>query len=160
MGRRTLLAIVAGAILAAGILIGGGRTLHAENAEARAVLAANEAFYQAFRDRDMAAMDAIWARTDSVAVIHPGWHGLNGRKPVMNSWRTILGNPAAPKVRSVKPRAHVYGTTAFVVGYEVLGNGVLIATNIFVREDGAWKMVHHQAGPTAGVPDDKDGQPT
>jgi hypothetical protein len=23
----------------------------------------------------------------------------------------------------------------------------LVATNVFVREGGAWKMVHHQAGP-------------
>ncbi len=43
---------------------------------------------------------------------------------------------------------------------EAAGSGVLIATNIFVRENGAWKMVHHQAGPTAGVPDDEEGQPT
>ncbi|MFQ5786213.1 MAG: nuclear transport factor 2 family protein, partial [Alphaproteobacteria bacterium] len=27
--------------------------------------------------------------------------------------------------------------------------GCLVATNVFVREGAAWKMVHHQAGPTA-----------
>ena len=36
---------------------------------------------------------------------------------------------------------------AFVVCYERLGPNFLIATNLFVKEDGAWKMVHHQAGP-------------
>ncbi len=31
---------------------------------------------------------------------------------------------------------------------EAVGGGYLVATNIFIREAGAWKMVHHQAGPT------------
>jgi hypothetical protein len=30
--------------------------------------------------------------------------------------------------------------------------GVLIATNLFVREGGGWKMAHHQAGPTSERP--------
>jgi hypothetical protein len=41
------------------------------------------------------------------------------------------------------------GTAGFVVCHEVLPEGVLVATNVFVREDGAWKVVHHQAGPVA-----------
>jgi len=43
------------------------------------------------------------------------------------------------------------------VCYEVLEGGFLAATNVFVREDGAWRMVHHQAGasppPTAADED-------
>ena len=27
--------------------------------------------------------------------------------------------------------------------------GWLIATNLFAREEGGWRMVHHQAGPAA-----------
>ena len=37
-----------------------------------AVLAANAAFYRAFAERDVDAMDALWARSIPVACIHPG----------------------------------------------------------------------------------------
>jgi SnoaL-like domain len=30
---------------------------------------------------------------------------------------------------------------------EELGSGTLVATNIFAKEDGVWRIVHHQAGP-------------
>src|SRR3546814_17800766 len=44
-------------------------------------------------------------------------------------------------------RAHRCGEAAFVTCYEVIGDSLLAATNIFVLEDGGWKLVHHQAGP-------------
>lgn len=112
------------------------------------VISANEAFYVAFRNLDMEAMETIWARNDEVAVIHPGWPGIAGREQVMTSWRLILEGDSPPKIRTVDPKAYVHGDTAFVVCYEEVGGGYLIATNIFVREDGAWRMVHHQAGPS------------
>jgi len=34
-----------------------------------------------------------------------------------------------------------------VICEEELQAGHLIATNIFVKEDGGWRMVHHQASP-------------
>jgi hypothetical protein len=33
-----------------------------------------------------------------------------------------------------------------VVCEEELDGGTLIASNLFVREDGSWRLVHHQAG--------------
>ena len=119
------------------------------NAEERAVLAANLRFYRAFDGRDMKAMDALWARGVPVAVIHPAWPGITGRTEVMESWKSILSSETAPRIRAVNANAHVYGSTAFVICYEIVNEGaVLIATNIFAKRGGAWKMVHHQAGPT------------
>ncbi len=40
--------------------------------ERDAVLFANEAFYRAFVDRDLATMEQVWSRRDSVVCIHPG----------------------------------------------------------------------------------------
>jgi len=41
---------------------------------------------------------------------------------------------------------------ALVLCREVLaGQGVLAATNLFVREAGAWRMVHHHSGPIAAL---------
>ena len=43
--------------------------------DADAVLAANLEFYRAFTMRDVAAMDALWARDAPVACLHPGMDG-------------------------------------------------------------------------------------
>ena len=121
--------------------------------EAR-LIAANEVFYRAFRDMDMEAMEAVWSKAEDIAVIHPGWARLAGRDAVMDSWRNMfLNNGVPPYIQIVNPQAFVNPGAAFVLCYEDLGGTYLIATNIFVPEDGEWRLVHHQSGPTqAPVP--------
>ena len=115
-----------------------------------AVLAANEAFYRAFTTHDVAAMDALWSRETPVACIHPGWDALVGREAVMESWTAILTAPGSPQIRFEEPRAFVFGPGAVVICREVLAQRVLlIATNVFVQEQGGWRMVHHHAGPAS-----------
>jgi ketosteroid isomerase-like protein len=113
------------------------------------VLAANAAFYRAFAERDPDAMDALWARSDAVACVHPGWQALHGRDEVMASWRSILDSPDAPEISYSRATAMAAGEMAFVVCVESLPGGTLAATNVFVRESGEWRMVHHHAGPIA-----------
>ena len=120
-------------------------------ADREVVLFANEAFYSAFRGRDMAAMAALWAERAPVAVIHPGWQALTGRDRVLASWRTILEGPNPPDITCHGATAHLCGEVAYVLCYERVGGGVLVATNIFAREGRVWRMVHHQAGPTAAT---------
>ena len=122
------------------------------------VLAANAAFYEAFRGEDLAAMDALWARTAPVACVHPGWPPLVGREQVMESWRGIL-TAGAPPIRAESPRVLQLGDVAYVICYEVVPGGRLVATNVFVREDGSWRMVHHHAGPVQLERDDDDEPP-
>jgi ketosteroid isomerase-like protein len=124
-----------------------------------AILAANAKFYDAFVKRDADAMDALWARTHPVACIHPGWSALRGRARVLASWRGILGNPNAPRVRCTEPTVHQIGEVAFVICYEQVENARLLATNIYAREDGEWRMVHHQAGPASGNVAANDEEP-
>jgi ketosteroid isomerase-like protein len=111
------------------------------------ILFANEAFYHAFQTKDMAAMDAVWARAAPIACTHPGWPSLSGRERVMQSWAAILGNPETRGLEVRGAKAHRLGDTAFVTCYEMIGGSLLAATNLFVREDAGWKLVHHQAGP-------------
>ncbi len=113
----------------------------------QAVLQANEAFYQAFANRDLAAMENLWSRMSPIVCIHPGWAPLFGREVVMASWRSILDNPRSPALVCRQPRAFVQGDSAFVVCFEDLGQVFLIATNLFLREEDGWKLIHHQAGP-------------
>jgi len=123
-----------------------------------AVLFANEAFYRAFAARDLAAMEEVWARHCPVACIHPGWAPLHGRQAVMRSWQGILGNPQSPPVACHGARATVFGESAMVVCFEGVPGGFLVATNLFVRQGAVWKLVHHQAGPTSGLPEDEPAE--
>jgi ketosteroid isomerase-like protein len=114
--------------------------------EAAAVEFANDAFYVAFAGGDVEAMAELWSRTAAVTCIHPGWAPLFGRAAVMESWAAILGSPQRPDIRARGPNVRVQGEVAYVVCHEVIRQSFLVATNIFLREGGEWKMIHHQAG--------------
>lgn len=114
------------------------------------VLAANESFYRAFNQKDTAAMEDVWARSVQVGCIHPGWNVLWGRDPVLQSWERILTNPDQPKIVMGGANITMLGDAAAIVACRELVAGTpLAATNIFVREEGAWKLVHHQSGPVS-----------
>ena len=110
------------------------------------VLFANEAFYLAFSQKDLAAMEALWSQRSALLCIHPGWLRLTERAEIMGSWRAILENPAQPGMDFLEPEAHDHGPIQLVTCYEALPGGICLATNGFVREDGAWKMFLHQSG--------------
>ena len=113
-----------------------------------AALAANEAFYRALGAADAGAMDAIWARRAPVTCLHPGWSLLSGREAVLASWAGILGNPNQPRIVGGGASVALLGDgAALVLCREVVSGAPLYATNVFVREDGAWRLVHHQSGP-------------
>ena len=109
-------------------------------------LAANAAFYRAFAGRDFERMQALWASGAPVTCIHPGWNAVRGREGVLASWRSILSSPESPAVACANATAYPHGESAYVVCEEHIADAVLIATNVFVREQGDWKLVHHQAG--------------
>lgn len=123
------------------------------------VIAANEAFYEAFAERDVDAMDALWSSAASVACIHPGWAPLRGKEDVLESFRGIFANPRGPVVRASRATAHVLGDTAFVICFETVGGTRLVATNLFVLEDGEWLIVHHHAGPVADDEPSEEDEP-
>ena len=111
-----------------------------------AVLAANLEFYRAFGLRDFAAMDALWSRARTVLCLHPGWEAIHGREAVMESWRVILAEDSGNfSVQCHDERAFLYGDIAIVLCEEQLPGGTLAVTNIFIREAGSWRMIHHQA---------------
>src|SRR5690606_5918645 len=107
-------------------------------------LRANHDFYRAFASGDYVAMDRLWSEHAESTCVHPGWEALRGRDRVMASWRGILRRPLP--VRSRDEVATVLGEVGVIVCVEVLPEGELAATNVFVVEQGRWRMLHHQAG--------------
>ncbi len=44
-------------------------------------------------------------------------------------------------------QAFLFGEVGIVTCEEELDDGSLAATNMFVKEQGEWRLVHHQASP-------------
>ncbi len=117
-----------------------------------AVLFANEAFYAAFVGRDYESMEQLWSASAPISCIHPGGGPVYDREAVLKGWESILSNQTTSDIRCIGPSVRLFGDCAAVICFEVIAGNNLIATNIFVREGSAWKLVHHQAGPTAEAP--------
>ena len=114
---------------------------------AAALVAANEALYDAFDTGDMDAMAEVWAAELPVACIHPGGGAITGREEVLQSWREILSASGRPAIQCLEPQPMVFNDSGLVICTEALAGGRLMASNLFALENGVWRMVHHQAGP-------------
>lgn len=110
------------------------------------MVAANREFYAAFNRRDLEAMYAVWARSGEVTCIHPGWDVLAGPDLVLGSYAALFENPSQGRIVAGGESVAIIGEVAVVVCREFASGSPLAATNVFVRQDGAWKLVHHQAG--------------
>lgn len=115
--------------------------------EKERVLAVNEAFYAALRAGDFVAMDRLWSQRKSVAVYHPRWRGIDGREAVMESWYKIMTIGVPPPVYPQQPTVVLALASAMIICEEKIDDARLIATNVFVKERGGWRMTHHQASP-------------
>lgn len=125
-----------------------------DSSEATAVRAANGAFYTAHESQDFEAMARVWSHGHDVICIHPGWPILRGWAAVGESWRRILSGPGRNQFIRTNEQVNMTAGVAWVTLDENLmaaggGTGTVAATNIFMRIDGEWKMVHHQGGPVA-----------
>ena len=112
-----------------------------------AVIALNESFYVAFNEANLELMHEIWSEQHPVSVIHPGCNLIFNYDEVMKSWAHIFSADKMPEIKQQTMLVNFVDRMAFVICSEDLGEGILIATNIFVYEDPDWKMIHHQAGP-------------
>mgnify|MGYP003352150933 CR=1 FL=1 len=121
-----------------------------------AVLAQNQAFYDAFEARSIVAMDEVWEHTDSVVCTHPGWPPLHGWSAVRQSWQRLLLNNEHLQFIVTDEWVVVRGDVAYVSNAEnVLAagqmQGSLTALNVFGRQpDGTWLMLAHHGSPMMG----------
>ncbi len=127
--------------------------------ERAALLAANEAFYRAFAGADLAAMTDVWTAGPLASCTHPGWPPLTDRDEIVESWRRIFDGQSAIGVAIAGAVAFAHGEAGYVLCYERIGDAVMAATNIFRREGGRWRLLHHQAGPVAQMPEPRAESP-
>lgn len=119
--------------------------------EGEAVLAANQAFYDAHEARDLEAMATVWERSERIVCVHPGWPILRGWEDVMASWARIFTGPGRNQFIITNDLVTVEGDTAWVTLDENLmdraATGTIAATNLYVRVDGAWRLTVHHGSP-------------
>ena len=132
---------------------------------------ANAEFYAAFEDLDLDRMNEIWADgpyEDTVTCVHPGWPMLRGRSEVLRSWALIMAN--TPYIQFVLTDVHcaVQGDQAVVTCGEnmitaddeselgFLAAGPVVATNIFVRVEGKWRLLLHHGSPVLNQVEDDE----
>lgn len=114
-----------------------------------------QAFYDAFEERDLETMASVWSRHDEVCCVHPMSHELTDRKSILASWDEIFANAPEIKIEvEVKKRMRV-GDTIVSIVHELLSvpednkaHPPVIATNIYQHHDGNWNMISHHGSPT------------
>ena len=121
------------------------------------VAKANESFYRAFESLDVKEMEKVWARDCEIQCGHPGWRVLRGWEPVMESWRRIFENTPSMHFMLTDVSIDVRGSLAWVTLYENLTSSIegqnvsvtILATNIFTKDSGGWRMIHHHGSSVA-----------
>ena len=106
-------------------------------------------------------MNNVWSHSAGVTALHPigdrdlGWDAVNG------SFDQVAQMASAGKIGIEDQHIQVVGDTAWEVGIES-GQATLAGektpirhrvTNIYQRENGAWKMVHHHSDPSPAMQD-------
>jgi ketosteroid isomerase-like protein len=122
----------------------------------RQVQEANVEFYRALEAGSLEMMDRVWLHEDWVRCVHPGWEMIVGWRRVRDSWRTIFEGGQNMKIFPSDVWVRTFGDLAWVTCtenitlFEEEGNfesAQAAATNIFIRRQGRWLMVHHHASP-------------
>ena len=121
---------------------------------------ASRAFYDAFGQGDVAAMMAVWADDDEIFCIHPGGPRMVGQAAVRGAWDEIFSGSARLKFQLEQQLFFVGASIAVQSVLEYLQvndepqlRGPAIATNVYTRTVGGWRVLaHHAAVAPTGPP--------
>ena len=116
---------------------------------------ANATFYRAIESNDIELMDEVWAHEAWIKCVHPGWEMISGWRRVRESWSRIFEDEQRMRISPTAVSVQVEGDFAWVTCLENItvfeetsfDSVQAAATNLFIRRDGRWLMVHHHASP-------------
>jgi len=115
---------------------------------------ASKQFYTALNrmlNGDAGPLKAIWSHGSSVTTMHPIGGRQVGWEEVWGAWDQVAKVASDGKVELKDQLIHVTGDAAYEIGVEqaqfkLAGQqvaGQIRVTNIYAREAGAWKIIHH-----------------
>ncbi|HVM27046.1 MAG TPA: nuclear transport factor 2 family protein [Mycobacteriales bacterium] len=130
-----------------------------DDADREAVLATNAALYAAFEEADVERMSAVWDDADPEALVcvHPGWPALRGRTSVLRSWSAVMARTDYVQFVLSDVEVSLEGDTAVVTcteniltSVDDMRGGAVVATNVFRRRPGGWRLQVHHGSPVLG----------
>jgi ketosteroid isomerase-like protein len=118
------------------------------------VRSASEQFYRALNgmaNGDAGLLAEIWSNSPEVTTMHPIGGREVGWDAVRASFQGVADNAAEGRIELSDQIIHLVGDLAYELGVErghfkLAGQSIDIehrVTNIYRREGGAWKIVHH-----------------
>ncbi|MFN8108876.1 MAG: nuclear transport factor 2 family protein [Thermoleophilia bacterium] len=119
------------------------------------VEAANRAFYDAFQNGDIGAMEACWRDGPGVSCVHPGGPIISGWPLVRASWEAILESEPEFVMDIEVVDVTVEDPVAWVtclermsrLGHAGRAGAQVVATNMFVLDATGWRLSVHHASP-------------
>jgi ketosteroid isomerase-like protein len=116
------------------------------------------AFYQAFENKDLDAIMAVWADDEEIVCVHPGGTRHVGYEAVRGAFEQIFAGESKLRFRLDEvvmvetvglalqsAVEHVYAGDATL-------RGIVVASNVFMRTPSGWRMVCHHASPAPATP--------
>jgi ketosteroid isomerase-like protein len=115
---------------------------------------ASRKFYEALNrmaNGDAGSLSEVWSHGTAVTTMHPIAGRQVGWNEVRESFEKVAGLASEGRVELKDQLIRVVGDLAYEVGVEqgrfkLAGDQVTVehrVTNIYEREGGAWKLVHH-----------------
>jgi ketosteroid isomerase-like protein len=125
---------------------------------------ASNQFYAALNNMasgDAGSMADVWSHSPDVTTMHPIGGREVGWNEVAGPWRQIAGLASGGQVKLTDQLIRATGDIAYEVGLEkgqitLAGRQVPIehrVTNVYRREGGTWKIVHHHTDASPAMMD-------
>lgn len=126
------------------------------------VRAASEEFYAALNRMlagDSSSLGDIWSHSPTVTAMHPIGDWRVGWDEVKGSFDEVARTSTGGHVEMAERLIRVAGDSAYEVGIEtadfaIAGQPLTVnshVTNVYHREGGAWKIVHHHGDKAQGI---------
>ncbi|HXT37649.1 MAG TPA: nuclear transport factor 2 family protein [Chloroflexota bacterium] len=141
-----------------------GGVIKLRHTRADAVRQASDRFYAALNamaNGDAGPMSAIWAHSGDVTTMHPIGHREVGWEQVRPTWEQVASIAGGGQIRLRDQLIRVGTDLAYEVAVEE--GEITMArepvafnqrvTNIYRREGGEWKIIHHHSDPSPAAND-------
>lgn len=120
--------------------------------------AAEDAYYDAFDDKDIELMMSVWDDSEETVCLLPMLPAIKGRASIRKAFEPLLNNQSAFEIQV----NHLHWITTETLAIHLVQEIIKIpespdqsvyATNIFQKNTaGAWHMTMHQNSPVPAAP--------
>jgi hypothetical protein len=122
--------------------------------------AAEEAFYQTFRELDSTGMQEVWVNSPEAYCIHPSGQLFRGWESIVSSWADIFHDAVKPNIHYMRINRSQHAKLAIHLVVERIGStnamsrtgAEVFATNVYQLTPQGWRMFGHHAAQAHSKP--------